>query len=69
MTPTLETARLLLCPLELGDAAQAQSLFPGWEIVRFLANKVPWPNPPDGAYIFYRDVVLPAIDVARWLVE
>jgi [ribosomal protein S5]-alanine N-acetyltransferase len=62
MTPRLETARLLLCPLQLGDAAQAQILFPHWEIVRFLANKVPWPYPPDGAYTFYRQVALPAIE-------
>jgi [ribosomal protein S5]-alanine N-acetyltransferase len=62
MTPRLESARLLLCPLQLGDAAQVQILFPRWEIVRFLANKVPWPYPPDGAYTFYRQVALPAIE-------
>jgi [ribosomal protein S5]-alanine N-acetyltransferase len=62
MTPRLETARLLLCPLQLGDAAQVQILFPHWEIVRFLANRVPWPYPPDGAYKFYREAALPAIE-------
>ena len=61
MTPALETSSLLLRPLELADAAQVQILFPHWEIVRYLANKVPWPYPPDGAYTFYRDVALPAI--------
>lgn len=60
MTPTLETPRLLLRPLELADAGQVQILFPHWEIVRHLANVVPWPYPPDGAYQFYRDVALPA---------
>jgi RimJ/RimL family protein N-acetyltransferase len=61
MTPPLETPRLILRPLELTDAAQTQALFPHWEIVRFLNNKVPWPYPADGAYAFFRDVSLPAI--------
>lgn len=59
MTPQLETPRLWLPRLELADAEQAQVLFPQWEIVRYLANRVPWPFPPDGAYKFYRDVALP----------
>lgn len=62
MTPTLETRRLLLLPLQLSDAEQAQALFPQWEIVRYLTKTVPWPYPPDGAYQFYRDVVLPAVE-------
>ena len=62
MTPTLETTRLILRPLELADAAQIQVLFPHWEIVRYLASKVPWPYPADGAHTFYRDVALPAIE-------
>lgn len=63
MTATLETGRLHLRPLELADARAVQELFPRWEIVRFLANKVPWPYPPDGADRFIRETVLP--DVAR----
>src|SRR5262250_3121106 len=62
MTPTLETLRLILRPLELADAAQTQILFPHWEIVRFLNDKVPWPYPADGAYTFFRDVSLPAME-------
>lgn len=62
MTPALETSRLLLRPLELADAVQAQVLFPQWEVVRFLSKQVPWPYPPDGAYTFYRDVALPAVE-------
>jgi ribosomal-protein-alanine N-acetyltransferase len=61
MTPSLETPRLLLRPLELADAEQAQNLFSQWDVVRFLANRVPWPYPPDGAYAYYRDVALPAM--------
>jgi ribosomal-protein-alanine N-acetyltransferase len=62
VTPPLETARLLLRPLELADAEQTQILFPHWEIVRHLANRVPWPYPPDGALNFYRDIALPAAE-------
>ena len=62
MVPTLTTQRLVLRPLELADAAQAQLLFPQWEIVRYLAKGVQWPYPPDGAYVFYRDVALPAME-------
>ncbi len=60
-TTPLETQRLLLRPLELADAAQAQPLFAVWEIVRLLSGRVPWPFPPDGAEAFYRDVALPAM--------
>lgn len=59
--PTLETPRLLLRPIELADAAQAQALFPKWDIVQFLDAHVPWPYPPDGALTFYREVALPAM--------
>jgi RimJ/RimL family protein N-acetyltransferase len=62
MTPTLETPRLLLRPLELGDAEQIQKIFPHWEIVRYLATQVPWPYPPDGARAYIRDIALPAIE-------
>ncbi len=57
----LETPRLELRPLELADAAQVQQLFPHWEIVRYLANRVPWPYPKDGALAYYRDLALPAM--------
>jgi ribosomal-protein-alanine N-acetyltransferase len=60
--PTLETPRLLLRPLELADAEQAQILFSHWEIVRYLNRIVPWPYPPDGAYTWYRDHALPAME-------
>jgi ribosomal-protein-alanine N-acetyltransferase len=58
----LKTSRLLLSPLSLEDAAQTQPLFGQWEIVKFLSDQVPWPFPPDGAFTFYRDVALPAMD-------
>ena len=61
MIPHLETERLLLHPLELADAEQMQQIFPHWEIVRYLANIVPWPYPPDGALTYFRDIALPAM--------
>jgi ribosomal-protein-alanine N-acetyltransferase len=61
MISALETQRLLLRPLELADAAQIQTLFPHWEIVRYLRNVIPWPYPSDGALQYVRDMALPAI--------
>jgi ribosomal-protein-alanine N-acetyltransferase len=57
----LHTQRLLLRPLQISDAQQTQLLFPHWEIVKHLNAVVPWPYPSDGAFAYYRDVALPAI--------
>lgn len=59
--PTLHTSRLLLTPLQLTDAPAIQRIFPQWEIVRYLANRVPWPYPADGALQYVRDVALPGM--------
>jgi [ribosomal protein S5]-alanine N-acetyltransferase len=61
-TPTLETPRLILRPLELADADEVQLIFPQWEIVRHLNTRVPWPFPPDGVRTYYLDSALPAIE-------
>ena len=67
MVPTLETPRLLLFPLTLADAEQTQRIFPQWEIVKYLADIVPWPYPADGAFTHYRDELLPAVERGeRW---
>jgi ribosomal-protein-alanine N-acetyltransferase len=62
MVPTLETERLILQPLELGDAERIQELFDHWEIVEFLNARVTWPLPPDSALTHIRDHALPAMD-------
>jgi [ribosomal protein S5]-alanine N-acetyltransferase len=62
MIRRLETHRLELRPLQLSDATDTQRLFPQWEIVRFLASHVPWPYPGDGAFKYYRDSALPAME-------
>ncbi len=60
--PSLETPRLILCPIEIADAPQIQEIFPVWEVVQFLAaSAVPWPYPEDGALTYVRDIALPAI--------
>ncbi len=72
MIRPLETPRLLLNPLALADAPQIQILFPRWEIVKFLNNKVPWPYPPDGAEFFCRNIALPAMergDAWHWTIR
>src|SRR5579884_3444552 len=61
MVPELQTERLILRPLTLDDAGQVQLIFPRWEVVRYLAARVPWPYPPDGALTYYRDDALPAM--------
>lgn len=61
MTSEGQTARLLLRPLALEDAAQIQEVFPHWEIVRYLRNTVPWPYPLDGARHYIEGIALPAI--------
>lgn len=58
----LETRRLLLRPLELEDAEDAERLFPQWEIVQYLTAAIPWPFPKGTVLPRYRDIILPAIE-------
>jgi len=60
--PTLATSRLILRPLILADADAVQAVFPQWDVVRFLADQVPWPYPADGAKTFIRDLAIPAME-------
>ena len=60
----LQTARLVLRPIQLGDAAAIQQLFPQWEIVRH--TQAPWPYPEDGAAHFCRDVLAAAARGENW---
>ena len=59
--PPLSTERLLLQPLCLDDAPAIQRIFPQWEVVRYLAEQVPWPYPDDGARTYVEQVALPAM--------
>ena len=53
--------RLILRPLAREDADAIQRLFPQWEVVRYLADQIPWPYPPDGARHFVENLALPAM--------
>jgi len=61
-TPTLTTERLLLKPLEAEDALQIQTLYPRWEIVRYMVASVPWPYPSNGAETYVNNVALPDVE-------
>lgn len=66
------TKRLVLRPLEMADAGQIQELFPRWEIVRYLLNRVPWPYPHDGALRYCREIALPEMesgDAWHWTIR
>ncbi|MGB6691274.1 MAG: GNAT family N-acetyltransferase [Terracidiphilus sp.] len=72
MIPEGRTERLILKPLELDDAEQIQKIFPHWEIVRYLLNRVPWPYPPNGALQYCRDEALPQMrrgDAWHWTIR
>ncbi|MFL6968065.1 GNAT family N-acetyltransferase; N-acetyltransferase [Pseudomonas alvandae] len=71
-TPTFQTRRLILTPLELTDAPAIQRLFPHWEVVRYLDSRVPWPYPDDGALTYVRDHALPAVAAGsewHWMIR
>ncbi len=55
-TPVLETKRLHLRPLRETDAVHIQSIFPQYDLVKYLAN-VPWPYPSNGAAEFLKRIV------------
>ncbi|MGG5291096.1 GNAT family N-acetyltransferase [Pseudomonas shirazensis] len=70
--PTLHTERLILTPLRLEDAADIQTLFAQWEIVRYLDSRVPWPYPDDGGLVYVRDIALPGVAAGRewhWMIR
>lgn len=63
--PILESRRLILRPLCLEDAPQIQDKLPHFEIVQYLADKLPWPYPPTGAEDFIREIALPGIAAGK----
>src|SRR3984957_11144307 len=62
MSVELQTVRLLLRPLQLADAEQAQPLFAEWEIVKYLNAEGPWPYPKNRVYHYHRVEALTAIE-------
>ena len=60
-TPILKTNRLVLRPLQLKDAAALQKHFNNWNIVKNLNENIPWPQPQDGCYQFYKNDAMPRV--------
>jgi RimJ/RimL family protein N-acetyltransferase len=50
----LESKRLILRPIRIGDGPVLQRRFPRWEVVQYLSDEVPWPYPKDGGPTFAR---------------
>jgi len=59
MIRPLETARLLLRPLELAYAEPVQRIFSAMGVVEFLAKSFTWPYPDDDAITYLRDAAMP----------
>lgn len=59
--PVLKTERLILKPLVAEDAPQIQTIYPRWEIVRYMVASVPWPYPENGAEHYVNHVALPVM--------
>lgn len=62
LPPILDTERLRLRPIVIGDAPALQRHFDNWNIIQHLTTQVPWPYPADGAESFINDVVLPGYE-------
>ena len=65
---TLTTDRLILRPVRQSDSPAIQRHFGRWEIIQHLSAQVPWPYPEDGAEVFLREVVLPAMAAGTTMV-
>jgi RimJ/RimL family protein N-acetyltransferase len=64
--PKLETKRLVLRAVTLEDAPSYGRHFIDYEVVRTLANTVPWPYPDDGIENFIKYVLLPGQGKDFW---
>ncbi len=64
-TPTLETARLILRPVQLEDVPAIQKYFGVWEVVQHIGAAVPWPYPSDGAQHWFDKIVGPEIQKGK----
>ncbi|HFB54306.1 MAG TPA: N-acetyltransferase [Hellea balneolensis] len=64
--PVLKTKRLILRGITLADAPSYGRHFIDYEVVRTLANTVPWPYPEDGIENFITDVLLPGQGKDFW---
>ena len=61
-TPLLETQRLILRPVSLGDAPAIQKHFNNWNIIQQLPKDVPWPYPEGAAEYYMKEDLFPRIE-------
>ncbi len=65
--PTFETKRLILRELVENDAPSYQKHFANWEVVKTLANVLPWPYPEGGALDYIKNFVTPHQGRDKWV--
>jgi RimJ/RimL family protein N-acetyltransferase len=64
--PKFSTHRLLLKGVCEADAKFITKYFADYEVIRHLADSVPWPYPEKGAENYIRDIVLPNQGKGKW---
>ena len=50
----------MLRPAEMSHAKRIQSLFAHWNVLKYMANTIPWPYPANGAREFL-EIMLPKV--------
>jgi len=64
--PKYETKRLILKAVTLSDATSYTKHFVDYEVIRYLANTVPWPYPKNGVEDYLKKMVLPDLGKGKW---
>lgn len=64
--PTFNTRRLILRPVTPKDLPSYQKNFNDYEVIRYLADVVPWPYPENGVEDFYYKILLPKQGKDYW---
>jgi len=66
LPPKFETHRLILRPITTIDLPSCQINFNDYEVIRYLADVVPWPYPENGVEHFYHNILLPKQGKDYW---
>ena len=66
MIEEIETERLILKPPTLEDACSYQRNFADYEVIKHLADSIPWPYPENGARDYLENIVLPRLGDNYW---
>lgn len=65
--PTFHTDRLILKPVSILDYQSYQKYFANYNIIGHLSNRVPWPYPDNGAYVYLSKFVVPNQGKDFWM--